>query len=522
MLDTRKELLLQDYARKTADPALALRQFERLWEQSSKQDWLEDSRFSSLISILGNSRALGNFLLRSPEEVDLFFQRELPGNLEDYRVILQQSLDKILEEKESKKLLRLWKYRFFTTLILHDLTGKLTFPQVMEHLSWIAEALIGKALQKTEELLQTLHGNPEGSTFTVLAMRKLGSEELNFSSDVDLVYFYTSSNGTTQKTNIENHKYFILLAKKLTEFLSEITEDGFVYRVDLDLRPGGALSPIVQSMEGMKTYYESYGETWERLAFIRCRSIAGDRDQGEKLLQHLHPFVYRRYLDYSTVESIGVLKSRIAREVVRYGERNIKLGSGGIREIEFYIQVLQLIHGGRNKVLQNVHTFQAIPALQNAGLILEEVAKTLTSALLFWRLLEHRLQLADERQSHELPEDPQELAILARRMRLPSSGEILEKTTEQSLLKEIAHHRQKIVPIVKAFFFEEEAPLSPSDQCLEALLHHSLKEEEGRSILGDLGFQDTAHVWINLPYLISGPPGAVLSEKGKQRLEHMA
>ncbi len=214
--------------------------------------------------------------------------------------------------------------------------------------------------------------------FAVIAMGKLGGGELNFSSDVDLMYVYDADGETEGILNsdglgtnrITNHQYFIKLAEKLSAAISEKTEDGFVFRVDLRLRPEGQRGPLAQSLGGYEIYYESWGQTWERSALIKARPVAGDEVVGREFMERIAPFVFRKYLDYSAIAEIRDMKQKINRDVEQKGRthRDVKLGYGGIREIEFVIQALQLIYAGRDRTLREKNALKALHILSQKGL----------------------------------------------------------------------------------------------------------------------------------------------------------
>jgi len=239
-------------------------------------------------------------------------------------------------------------------------------------------------------------------------MGKLGGRELNFSSDIDLIFSYPESGETDGAKRLDNSEFFTRLGQRLIKMLNEITADGFVYRVDMRLRPFGDSGPLAASFDAMESYYQAHGREWERYAMIKARIVAGDRRAGEQLLSMLRPFVYRRYLDYGAIESLRELKAKIVAEVERQGMRqNIKLGPGGIREIEFTGQAFQLVRGGQNAALQTRSIISAIENLVVAGSFSESEADTLLSAYRFLRRLENRLQMRDDEQTHELPGDPE-------------------------------------------------------------------------------------------------------------------
>ncbi|HEV2111177.1 MAG TPA: bifunctional [glutamate--ammonia ligase]-adenylyl-L-tyrosine phosphorylase/[glutamate--ammonia-ligase] adenylyltransferase, partial [Gammaproteobacteria bacterium] len=232
------------------------------------------------------------------------------------------------------------------------------------------------------------------------------ARELNFSSDIDLIFAYPEAGGSDGERHLDNEEYFLRLGQKLKRVLDEATADGFVFRVDLRLRPFGEAGPLALSFDGMETYYQNHGREWERYALIKARPVAGDIKAGERLLQTLRPFVYRRYLDYGAFESLRDMKAMLVQEVERRGlGDNIKLGLGGIREIEFIGQVFQLIRGGREPPLRERGIVPVLRYLGEKNYLAPEEARALLKAYAYLRRVENRLQQYADEQTHALPED---------------------------------------------------------------------------------------------------------------------
>jgi glutamate-ammonia-ligase adenylyltransferase len=258
------------------------------------------------------------------------------------------------DEASLKMVLRKLRQREMVRIAWRDLAGWANLEETVTTLSALADACLDEALAKLYEWACVRDGVPKEETggatakFVVLGMGKLGGEELNFSSDIDLIFCY-SEEGETDKRGLSNHEFFVRLGQRLNQALNEQTADGFVFRVDMRLRPNGASGPLALSFDAMEQYYQAHGRMWERYAFIKARVVAGDPAAGAEILQRLRPFVFRKYLDYTAVEEIRALKASIHRELLRKGiESNIKLGPGGIREVEFIGQAFQLIRGGRD------------------------------------------------------------------------------------------------------------------------------------------------------------------------------
>src|SRR5208337_3999463 len=330
--------------------------------------------------------------------------------------------------------------------------------------------------------------------------------------DVDLMYVYTSdgdSVGITQSSGavtnrITNHQYFIKLAEKMSSAIGEKTEDGFVFRVDLRLRPEGQRGPLAQSLNGYEIYYESWGQTWERSALVKARHVAGDEKTGRDFMARITPFVYRKYLDYGAIAEIRDIKQKINRDVERKGKtyRDVKLGYGGIREIEFVIQALQLIYGGRDRSLREKTTLEALHALSQKGLITYQEHERLSKAYVFLRTIEHRIQILDDLQTQIMPSDAWGLRTLARRAGYLEPGREVEL-----LIRDYTEHTQNVRHIYDelfAFTGDDAARSAPAGD-YGRLLDSDTTEQEATTMLERFGFRDPGKAYRNLILLREGP-----------------
>lgn len=297
--------------------------------------------------------------------------------------------------------------------------------EIVRELADVAEAAIDVATHCALEGVQKKYGHAlkaDGSAcaFAVLGMGKLGGRELNFSSDVDLIFVYETDDGRVEPARagggeLTIHELMTRVAREVTRVLSEPTAHGIAFRVDLDLRPEGRKGALVNSIASLESYYEAWGQTWERAALIKARGVGGDRSLAERVAASLEPFVFRRTIDPSIVDEIRDMKERIdADERRRGGAFNVKLGRGGIREIEFFVQAHQLLFAGKRPVLRERGTLDALRALEAESLLRPFEANALRDAYLFLRRVEHRLQMDEGRQLHRLPESMTERARLAR------------------------------------------------------------------------------------------------------------
>lgn len=323
--------------------------------------------------------------------------------------------------------LRLAKRRAALTLGLADLGGYMVPAEITAHLSTFADAALGAAC---DFLLRRLHDsgkivladpdNPSpDSGLIILAMGKYGARELNYSSDIDIILFFDLECGLRLETD-DPTSLFVRFAKQFSRILQERTGEGYVFRVDLRLRPDPGSTPLAIPVATAFNYYEAYGQNWERAAFIKARAVAGDVAAGEKFLAGLMPFIWRKYLDFAAIQDVHSIKRQIHTHK-GFGEiavrgHNVKLGRGGIREIEFFVQTQQLIAGGRRPQLRKVGTIDALAALCADGWIDKPAAEALSAAYWYLRKVEHRIQMVADEQTHIIPENEAELDRIARMM----------------------------------------------------------------------------------------------------------
>jgi len=314
--------------------------------------------------------------------------------------------------------LRRLRQRVLLKTLLRDLTGRADLPEVCGAMTGLAEATIRAAVEAHHRWLAQTHGEPIGAESSqpqrmlVIAMGKLGGAELNVSSDVDLVFAYPEEGTTAGAKPLANQEFFDRLGRRVIGALADVTEDGFVFRVDMRLRPYGESGPLTCSFAALEEYLVTQGRTWERYAWLKARPLTGDR--RDELEQLVGPFVFRKYLDYDAYAGLRDVHRQIGEQGRRKGyQRNIKLGPGGIREIEFIVQALQLVRGGREPSLRTRGTLPALSALGTRGLLPRAAVAELSAAYVFLRRLEHRLQYRDDAQTHDLPGRGHERMALA-------------------------------------------------------------------------------------------------------------
>ncbi len=458
--------------------------------------------------------------IRQPQLLaDLFNSGDLQSTLSP-ALRVSATLRTVQNEAELSRSLRQFRRREMTRIAWRDLAGWANLTQTLQDLSALADACLDGALTSLARWHTERHGvarNPKGETqsLVVLGMGKLGAHELNFSSDIDLIFAYPENGSSDGPKPLDNEEYFMRLAQKLVRALDEMTADGFVFRVDLRLRPFGEAGPLTLSFNAMETYYQNHGREWERYAFIKARPVAGDLAQGGRLLAMLRPFVYRRYLDFNAFDSLREMKQLIMQEVARRGlDDNIKLGRGGIREIEFTGQVFQLIRGGREPQLRERGIVPVLHHLGRADYLKQAEADALIAAYEFLRRVENRLQEYKDEQIHELPKDEENRARLVWSMGYadwPLFSQALEG------------HRRQVQRIFENVFVAPHAVRQQQrkESSFTALWRGTLADAEAGRLLTDSGYAQPAEILQRLQQLRKGPLSRALGERGRKRLDEL-
>jgi glutamate-ammonia-ligase adenylyltransferase len=448
---------------------------------------------AALSAARGFSRLARRLLDAEPQLADAGSDRPFAGT--EMRALLAER--SATDEPTLRRTLRALRKRVILRLMARDLGGCADLREVMATTTALAETAISFALARLDAALSVQHGRPRGGSsgkpqqLHVVGMGKLGGGELNVSSDVDLIFAYPEEGETDGAKPLSNHEYFTRLGQRLIGALNEVTEDGYVFRVDMRLRPYGDGGPLVVSFDMLENYLITQGREWERYAWIKGRPLTGDR--GAEVMELVRPFVYRRHLDYSAFASMRELHRQIRREVERRELfDNIKLGPGGIREIEFIAQVFQLIRGGRDPDLRRQPTLEVLALLAARNLLPPAAVSELTEAYVFLRNLEHRLQYLDDQQTHVLPEVAADRLAIARSMGL----------ADYALLRaELERHRTHV-----ARQFDEIFAAAPQDQhALAALWQEG--GDPGRNIeqLAKLGFRRPLELQRRLGALRESP-----------------
>ena len=334
-------------------------------------------------------------------------QRSLPQMASDLHEFASEAV-----AEDNFRLLRLWKGRQMVRVALREIANVAPLEETTAELSQIAEICIRQVLSHWNKELRARFGSPD-TELAILGLGKLGGGELNHSSDIDVIFFYGEEGQLTPR--LSYHEFFNRLAGKIIETFSSSHPEGPLFRIDLRLRPEGSAGPLARSLESMAHYYYGFGETWERLALIKARRVAGDQELSYEFLRQHQPFIYPRSPTPDLLDEIANIKRRIERDVVGHKalERDVKLGRGGIREIEFVVQTLQFIHGARHAFLQDTSTLRALQGMSQLELLPKKDVLELDRAYRFLRRTEHRLQIEAEQQTHTVPTEPAQVKRLA-------------------------------------------------------------------------------------------------------------
>lgn len=425
-----------------------------------------------------------------------------------------------LAAAEFEKQLRLLRHQELVRIVWRDLALAAPLEEVLAELSSVADAAIRATQAWAESILQARYGSPrseDGSPayFVILGMGKLGGRELNFSSDIDLVFLFSDHGETDGARRVTNEEYFRLLSQRMVSILGKNTSDGFVYRVDLRLRPFGESGPLAVSVPALESYLAQHGRDWERYAYVKARVINAWQGADDFYEAVLRPFVYRRYIDYGVFSSLRDMKGLIEAEVQRKeNQDNIKLGRGGIREIEFIVQTLQLIRGGTIRELQDRELLSALAKLVRPGGLPAVVADELHAAYRFLRRLENRLQAVNDRQTHDLPTDELNRARLALAMDYADWTALNEDLTDHR--RRVADHFHNIV-----FRGADEPESTHTNVDLIRSWAGGAPDDELQDILRNLGYPDVPAVLQRLNAFRDSGFYLKLDEVGRQRLHNL-
>ncbi|MBI5885054.1 MAG: bifunctional [glutamate--ammonia ligase]-adenylyl-L-tyrosine phosphorylase/[glutamate--ammonia-ligase] adenylyltransferase [Deltaproteobacteria bacterium] len=467
----------------------------------------DETVINRLIAVAGSSPALVATIIRNPGYYEWLFMNNGLSERRDpaaFRSGIEAAMSGVVTFDEAARALRVYRQKEYLRIGSRDILDMATLEETVTELSDLASVALDAALGFIMRTLKLAHGAPlyidddgveQEAAMTVIGLGKLGGRELNFSSDIDIIFIYASDNGET--TGVDNkahtrlglHAFFVKAASMTTRLISRITDEGFVFRVDLNLRPDGKGGQAAISLRGAEIYYESWGQPWERAAMLKARPVAGDAALGSQFIETVRPFVFRRFLDFTAIEEIKVMKERIDLSLLRRSPDtvDVKLGEGGIREVEFFCQALQLIHSGRDRTLRHRSTLHALAALEAAGLVKATEAANLRDGYVFLRRLEHRIQIVEGAQSQTIPALPDELLRLARMMGFRDEHAV---DAGAALWEAYKRATGLIHDIYRSLFYSEEDLDAGIPDEIRMLLAPDLAEGEAATRLGQAGFKE--------------------------------
>lgn len=504
--------LLKETATLTPDPDRALKNLERLVMRAPAFFDSDAGKVAATARLFAFSQFLAEYCINNPERLnEALAGIDRPISKEDVLESARQAAfmsdiaGSVLQpgefsfgrafKQDAMKFLRNIKRQYLLQITLRDLMGITSLTECMGELSELAEAIVELGLDISYAIVKERFGTLENNSYCVISLGKLGAEELNYSSDIDIMAVYDSGNGlssgsvslTGVATNrVTPHEYYCRLTETLSGLLNTQTEDGIAYRVDLRLRPNGRKGELALSTDAYVTYYESWGATWERMALIRARPVAGDIALGNKLIEAIEPFLWRRSSDFYEIEEIRELKKQID---TIFDVDDIKRGYGGIREIEFFIQTFQLLYGGERENLRTHRLPVAINELLKDKFLIEEDVETLSQSYTFLRRLEHVLQMRDDLQTHSLPKQADELEILARK---------LDYSCYRDFASELMLRRLMVHDMYNSLLGGDEKGEIERQHEAAVFLEDELNDNEVRDYLAFKGFKEPAAALQNV------------------------
>lgn len=511
-----KSMSWQKAIESSADPERAQRYLEQL-KETVPAAWFKKASPEQIhicISLFAGSQALGDLLLQDTTALSLLepgklgFPRQKQGLRREVDAFLKPALASA-SHAEGLTRIRQFKQREMLRIGARDLARLAGMVEVVQELSDLADVCLHATFQICWQQLTARFGVPyhrgidegwEESAFSVLGMGKLGGWELNYSSDVDLLFVY-SDEGHVFKTpprrtdagkGMTNHQFFIRLAEAMVGEVNRVTGDGFLFRVDMRLRPEGNAGPLARSLDSYENFYAQWGQIWERMMLIKARCTAGDQELAHEFLEMIQPFRYPRSIMQRVLREIAATKERIENEIVGPGEieRDVKRGRGGIREIEFIAQALQVLHAGKNPFLQGPQTLPTLQKLVEYKLLTESDEEELSSAYIFLRDLEHRLQMEANQQTHTIPTERKSRERLARLMGFPALKEF--ESAKASHCDNVRRIYEKLL--------KNEGPASPQ------LLPAGFEDEKAwTKLLADHAFQDPGKALRLIREFVEGP-----------------
>jgi glutamate-ammonia-ligase adenylyltransferase len=448
-------------------------------------------------------------LQRAPELIDSL--TELKKFTLDPEIIGVAS-DKKIDLDHVKQQLRLYRHQKLVEIIYLDVVAASPIWTTLQQLSDLADQLIITALKACQQQLSAKHGQPlesnaDAMELNIIAMGKLGGRELNFSSDIDLICCYEADGELSGYGQLSYQEYFSRLVRLLNQVLSDTTADGFVYRVDLRLRPWGDSGPVALSHSALEHYYQLHGREWEQYAMVKARVISGSQASRDSLASLLRPFVYRKYHDYRVFDGLATLKGKIDAQAKSKKMRvNIKIGQGGIREIEFFVQAFQILKGGRNHQLQRTGIFDCFDALEKDRIVDAKTIDKLRQAYCFLRLLENRMQMFDDQQTHDLPDSTNQQMRIAATMNFADW---------EALLKQLQLHRDQVSLCFNDLFKQQVA--SKPELVIDDSFAESIDANRQWEFIEKAGLSDPQEINQSLNRFLQSKAWSYMSARARQR-----
>ncbi len=452
-------------------------------------------------------------LRRVPEQIDNLLQLDhfaLESDLADVATPEKIDIDLL------KQQLRHYRHRKLVEIIYLDVVAQNPLEKTLHHLSDLAEQLIQVALAACNRQLSGKHGQPQDANgdamqLNIIAMGKLGGRELNFSSDIDLICCFESDGELAGFGQLSYQEYFARLVRLFNQVLSDSTADGFVYRVDLRLRPWGDSGPVVLNHSALEHYYQLHGREWEQYAMVKARVISGSETSRAHLVSLLKPFVFRKYHDYRVFEGLATLKGKIDSQAKSKGMRvNIKVGPGGIREIEFFVQAFQILKGGRNHQLQNPEILNCFDALLQHEIVDRETIGNLRAAYCFLRQLENRIQMFDDQQTHDLPTN------IDQQRRIAFSMDFADW---QTLTEQLQQHRDRVNNYFNELFKREQE--ATPELVIDDSFAETIDDDREWDFINSSGIADAADINRLLNRFLRSKAWSYMSARAKQRFNNL-
>ncbi len=459
-----------------------------------------------LIQIFSTSQYFSELIIRDPDVLDWLRSR---ADRRDRATLIEDLWDELTtapSDEAQRSAIRRLRHREMLRIGYNDIVRGLPLELTTLDLSSLADACVEGAYRLAKSRAEARHGRPisqdgRPSRFVVLALGKLGGDELNYSSDIDLIFLYDQEGQTAGARPLSNAEFFARMGGDIVRLLSDFTAMGQAYRVDMRLRPEGDQGPLARSLATTLGYYETSGRTWERQALIKCRPIAGDMTLGRDFLAAITPFVYRRYLGAAEIGEIKAMKRRIEARTTAEGgdDREVKTGRGGIRDVEFVVQFLQLLHGGGDPTVRHSNTLMAISQLEKMGCLSPEERGVMEDTYRFLRRVEHRLQTMFDRQTHQMPGDPEGLRTLAIRMGYPPASPWEDRAgPAQRFLSDYRAKTDLNRRILNHLLHDAFVGDGAADPVVDLVLDPHPSREQIVHVLGRYPFRDVPTAYANL------------------------